>query len=158
MGRGLRAFIFSTRSHDDIPQQMAPSPRRAGDVTQHMRKTNKQCSLEGGTSETGDKNGLAKCQDVVCSTLRDDQALFQVATPCPPPLINEGRADAVGMEGSEVESAAPPQHYDGLYFFVFASAMSGCVPACVCVCACFMSGGVPPFFAYLCVSHSLPLP
>lgn len=76
--------MVSTRSQSDIPQQMALGPCRAGYVTQRMRKTNKQCSLEGGWVRHMTKTVFAKCQDVVCSTTCDDQALFQVAAPCPP--------------------------------------------------------------------------
>lgn len=79
MGRGLTAFIFSTRSHGDIPQQMALGPHWVGYETERMRKTNKQRILDEECvrhkTKTVQLNARMRCA-----------ALFQVANPCPPHL------------------------------------------------------------------------
>ncbi|KAF0025675.1 hypothetical protein F2P81_022556 [Scophthalmus maximus] len=71
------------RSQGDVLKQMALSPRRAGDVTRRIRKTNKRRSLEGdgGKTRNGKKNSPAECWDAVRSAPCDDQASFRTAGP-----------------------------------------------------------------------------
>ncbi len=85
--------------------------------------------------KTHDKNSLAKCQEVVCGTPCDDQALFQVATPCPPLpwLMRAEQMLWVCSRGSKAGNCvliATPRG-DSLHFFTFASGTSGCVGECV---------------------------